>query len=268
VTGLAKAIDVARVAKSGRVYLDRSTEALRVPRFDVELDVDMENDTATGLIYLWGTRLVVNKRNVPLTDGEYRPFVTFEVDDTDGEAAAFAGLWTYLGGLVMATHLAGLSFGAWCYTGAEARCMRHLAAKHEGAPGVPTVEQVEAFLVSDYWNDLYDVVAKQLVWPTEDLSLKTVAKWARHSWRDSDAGGDASGVWYRQAVGDPDPVERDASRQRLLEYNEDDVVATAVLRQWLGKLMRARKPENRLPNVAVLDRRFRRRPAPRVPARR
>ncbi len=38
--------------------------------------------------------------------------------------------------------------------------------------------------------------------------------------------------WYREAVGyegAPDPTQR----QRLLEYNEDDVIATKILREWM-----------------------------------
>jgi predicted RecB family nuclease len=259
--GITAAIDAARVAKAGKVHLARGVKALDIPRFDVELDVDMENETTKGLIYMWGTRLEVHKRGVPLyaNDGEYKAFTTWGVDDTDGEAQAFADLWSFLGGLILVTHLAGLSFGAWCYTGAEARCMRSLARKHVGYPGAPTPDQVEAFLASPYWVDLYDVVNNQLVWPTEDLSLKTVAKWARHSWRDSDASGDASTVWYRDAVGDPDPEVRGSAQTRLLEYNEDDVIATAVLRRWLRSLMRARKVDNRIPPVSTLKSRWKQR---------
>ena len=62
--------------------------------------------------------------------------------------------------------------------------------------------------------------------------LKKIAPLAGHRWRDDEAGGEASMSWYREAVGyegSPDPSQR----QRLLEYNEDDVIATKILREWM-----------------------------------
>jgi predicted RecB family nuclease len=64
--------------------------------------------------------------------------------------------------------------------------------------------------------------------------LKKIAPIAGHRWRDEEAGGEASMSWYREAVGydgDPDPQQR----RRLLEYNEDDVIATKVLREWMSE---------------------------------
>ncbi|MBM4570288.1 recombinase RecB, partial [Rhodococcus hoagii] len=60
-------------------------------------------------------------------------------------------------------------------------------------------------------------------------------------WRDAEANGEASMSWYREAVGydgDPDLTQR----QRLLEYNEDDVIATKVLREWMSERAAAEIP--------------------------
>ena len=134
--------------------------------------------------------------------------------------------------------------------------MRHLVKKHAGVPGIPTSEELEAFIASDHWVDLSIAVKNQLVWPTLDLSLKSVAKWARHSWRDTDASGDSSTVWHYEAVHGETEEIRDAARQRLLDYNEDDVIATWVLREWLSKLSKARDPKSRVPVLSSLDSRF------------
>lgn len=63
------------------------------------------------------------------------------------------------------------------------------------------------------------------------LGLKVVAvEGAGFSWRDEDPGGLASQDWLDAArAGDT------ASRQRILEYNEDDVRATLAVRNWLRR---------------------------------
>jgi predicted RecB family nuclease len=257
-SGLADAIDKARVAKVGKVHLARGVEKLVVPRADIELDVDMENQ-AGGIIYLWGTRLVIRHENLRIPGPGYRPFATFGVDDYEGEANAFAGMWSWMQSLRTLAAQSGLTFKAYCYTGAEVRCMRHLVKEYAGMRGIPSSEELEEFIDSEEWVDLYTIVESNLVWPTEDLGLKSLAKWARHSWRDTDASGDSSTVWYTEATTDPDEATRDAAQRRLLEYNEDDVVATWVLRDWLTRLATARQPGQKLPNVASLESRFARR---------
>jgi predicted RecB family nuclease len=254
-SGLADAVDAARVSKAGKVHLARGVQRLEVPRADIELDVDMENE-AGGIIYLWGTRLVVRHDGLRIPGPAYRPFATFIGGDSAGEAEAFAGMWAWMHALKTMAATSGLTFKAYCYTGAEARCMRALVTRHAGVRGIPTSDELEEFLASDVWVDMYPVVAKQLVWPTENLTLKSTAKWARFSWRDSDASGDSSTVWYTHAVSSPDPAERAASQRRLLEYNEDDVIATYHLRDWLSRLASARQPGEKLPNVKALGSRF------------
>ena len=52
--------------------------------------------------------------------------------------------------------------------------------------------------------------------------------------RDAEAGGENSMRWYRDAVGmdGHPPVEQ--QRERLLQYNEDDVRATCAVRRWMS----------------------------------
>lgn len=59
---------------------------------------------------------------------------------------------------------------------------------------------------------------------------------AGFQWRDEDPGGDQSTVWYERAVSHPDQGVREENRARLLAYNEDDVKATAAIREWLTRI--------------------------------
>ena len=256
---LPEEIDAARVAKIGKVHLKRGISDFRVPRADIEIDIDFENaagGTTGGVIYLWGTRLTVRNKALSIPGEAYRPFVTWADNDDDDEARVFIEFWKWLQTLITLAANSKMSFAGYCYSEAEARCMRHLARKHAGRPGMPTIEDVDALIDSDNWVDMYPLVNRNLLWPTESMSVKAVAKWARHSWRDEDASGDSSTVWYRDAVLHPDEAVRAANQQRLLDYNEDDCVATLVLRDWLDKLVNAREPSRRIPSVSSLNARF------------
>lgn len=239
-------VDAARARRTGKVYLARGLDDFELPTADIEIDVDMENDPSPdGIIYLWGTWMKVWGDDMRIPGDAYRPFVTWD-GTPEAEARVFADFWRWLSSMRVLAESTGTSLRAYCYSAAEVRCMRSIVSRHAGQPGIPTAEELEEFVSSDQWVDLYTVVRSQFVWPTDDLSLKSVAKWARHTWRDPDPGGDESVVWYRQAV------EGDAAMQkRLLEYNEDDVIATKVVRKTLIGLRR-----KGIQRISDLDARF------------
>jgi predicted RecB family nuclease len=80
------------------------------------------------------------------------------------------------------------------------------------------------------------------------MGLKAMAKLAGFTWRGEEGGGALAMVRYAEAVGDtdPDPEVGAGARRWILEYNEDDVRATAALREWLDTEARL------LPSVADL----------------
>ena len=81
--------------------------------------------------------------------------------------------------------------------------------------------------------DLYfDVVLKHTEWPTKDYSIKTLARFLGFDWRDTDPSGAASIEWFDQWVKSSDP----AIKERILQYNEDDCIATRILLDGLMRL--------------------------------
>jgi len=103
-------------------------------------------------------------------------------------------------------------------------------------------EEVEKFLASGQLVDLLLVIRGQLE-SGGSYSLKKIAPRAGFTWRDDDPSGDASMSWHRHATGNrPDAT---IARHRLLNYNEDDVRATSVIRRWLD--------QTNFPSVADLD---------------
>jgi predicted RecB family nuclease len=214
----------------------RRSETVDVVRADVELDVDMESYLDDGA-YLWGTLLT--GRDVPGFDQGYRPFVTWRPLDSAETATNFVAFWHYLSSLRAACAERGYTFAAYCYSHkAEERWLYGTPARFPDEPGMPTRADIAAFCASPQWVDLYQEVKRLFIVPGS-LRLKAVAPVAGFAWRDEEPGGENSMAWYRAALStEPAPgaaaddgVTR--NRQRILDYNEDDVRATHALRQWM-----------------------------------
>jgi predicted RecB family nuclease len=207
-------------------YRRRAADRIFVPRADIEIDVDMEN--VAGGCYLWGTLL--NERGpTGVVGSEFVPFVSWNPDTARGEIEAFLAFWEWLTDLRNEAAKRGASLLAYCYSqGAENGQMRRVAAL------CGMEERVEGLLGSDQWVDLYPIVKKQLV-TGRGMGLKKMAPMAGFSWRGPEVGGDLAMVRYLEATSDEDETVRDRARQWILEYNEDDVRATAALRDWLDR---------------------------------
>ena len=230
-------IDQARAAVAGRPFLLRRVDRVDMPRADVEIDVDMENGESG--VYLWGVR--VSRTGEEFSSPYYLPFVSWDPLDRDVEAQNFVRFWTWMTELRDATWAESRSFAAYCYSSAENTQMLRIASHSSAGPGV---DDVAAFVTGPYWLDLHAVVKAQII-TGDGLGLKKVAPLAGFEWRDDDPGGDQSMVWYWRAVHHPDPVVRGNNRARLLAYNEDDVEATAAIREWLSTA--------RIPNIEIFD---------------
>lgn len=244
----------------------RKVAATSAPRADVEVDVDMEAYPGAGC-YLWGAR----------TNGSYTPFVTWADPGPDGlggtsEGANFTMFWHWLMDQRRAAHESGRTFAAYCWSAeAENHWMRFSAKRFTGTlydipflPSVdsevgdgsvgkhalmaPTPEEVDAFLKSDEWVDMFRVVRTQLLAPG-GLKLKQVAPWAGFDWRDEEAAGLGSVIMHRSAVDSAEPESlRNDTRATLLRYNSDDCEAMAWIRDWLDG------PANALPHGTQLPR--------------
>ncbi len=226
-------VALARARGSGRTVL-RRVESVPVRRADVEVDVDMESFGEAGA-YLWGALLTYpgGRRDGDPEPG-YRGFATWHPVPTPDEGRSFGEFWTWLTAVRADAAASGRTFAAYCYNEqAENRWMLASADRFAGVPGVPSTEEVQAFVAGPDWVDLFGVVSAWFLC-THGKGLKKIAPAAGFAWRDPDAGGENSMRWYRDAVGmdgaEPDPLQR----ERLLAYNADDVAATHALRVWMS----------------------------------
>ncbi|MEU4669823.1 TM0106 family RecB-like putative nuclease [Amycolatopsis sp. NPDC023774] len=216
----------------------RRTPQVEVPRGDVEVDVDMESFGDAGA-YLWGTLL--SGADIGVEQG-YRAFATWEPLPTTDEARSFAEFWTWFTDVRERTLAAGLTFRAYCYNAlAENRWLFGSVERFGDHPGIPAKKDVQSFVDSDEWVDLFRSVTDQFLC-SRGKGLKVIAPVAGFRWRDAEAGGEASMRWYRDAVGMDGETPDGTQRERLLQYNEDDVLATKALREWMSDRAQAEVP--------------------------
>lgn len=183
----------------------------------VEIDFDIES-AADGRIYLWG--FLVSTDGGP---GTYQEFSRFDDLGDAGEAALAVEAFSWLRSMVDA----GGSLAVYHYSGYEVARIRELAQREQD----PLLDWAVAY-AEEHFVDLLEVV-KTHYFGVGGLGLKLIAKHAGFTWRDDDPGGLNSQRWFADAVHSPDPATRDLARIRVLEYNEDDVIATHHLRAWL-----------------------------------
>ncbi|KJH73534.1 TM0106 family RecB-like putative nuclease [Aliterella atlantica] len=94
-------------------------------------------------------------------------------------------------------------------------------------------EQLKPLL--ERFIDVYEEMTQMVVLPTESYALKTVARWLGFEWRNPEASGSQSIFWYDRWLETGDRTLLDA----IVQYNEDDCLATRHLKDWLVKFIQS-----------------------------
>ncbi len=186
-------------------------ETPSLPDLNKELFFDIEVDPMRDICYLHG--FVERQRQTEETE-RYVPFIA-NTPSQEEEERAFSEAWQYVKSCE--------PYAIYYYSKYERTWWRKLQHRY---PSVVTVEEIESLFDSASSIDLYyDVVKKCTEWPTRDHSIKTLAKYLGFGWRDASPSGAESIEWYHRWVETEDPD----IRQRILDYNEDDCIATRIL---------------------------------------
>ncbi len=211
------AVRRARMLLDGVSFARETGGPIELPRAQVEIDFDIES-SADGRIYLWG--FLVDEGAKP---ARYRDFSRFDDLDDAGEVALAQEAFRWLRSVVDSAD----TVSVYHYSGYEVARIRGLADREDD----PLLDWAAAY-AEEYFIDLLETV-KTHYFGASGLGLKLIAQHAGFRWRDEDPGGLNSQRWFADAVHDPDPELRSQARTRVLEYNEDDVLATSRLRTWL-----------------------------------
>jgi predicted RecB family nuclease len=187
-------------------------QAITLPVAKKEVFFDIEADPMRDIVYLHG----FVERPYSQPDGKkFIPFYSDGIDSAD-EEAAFSAAWKYLAARV-------LDSTVYYYSSYERTAYKKLAEKY---PKVCSIDEVITLFELPAMVDLYtDVVKKYTEWPTYNQSIKTLAQFLEFDWRDTHPSGAASIEWYNRWVETGDPT----IKQRILDYNEDDCLATGVV---------------------------------------
>lgn len=186
-------------------------ETPNVPDLNIELFFDIEVDPMRDICYLHG---FVERQGRLAETERYVPFIA-NTPTPEEEERAFSEAWQYV--------KSSKPCAIYYYSKYERTWWRRLQQKY---PSVVTIEEVEAMFDPGSAIDLYyDVVKKCTEWPTRDHSIKTLATYLGFKWRDTSPSGAESIEWYHRWVETGDPN----IKQRILNYNEDDCIATRVL---------------------------------------
>lgn len=212
----------ARLIAAG-VVLERTTRGpIQLPEHELEIDLDIET-SAGDHAYLWGFH--VDDR----ASGHryYRSFARFQAMDAHAERALAAEAFEWLRAITR-----GRDVAVYHYSDYETIRVHRLAGRL-AENGDADLAAWAAAATEDLFVDLFPVVRAHF-FGADGLGLKVVATAAADfRWRDEEPGGLASQTWFADAVGAATDELRAAARVRVLEYNEDDVLATWHLRAWL-----------------------------------
>ncbi|KAB3520001.1 hypothetical protein GC425_08830 [Corynebacterium sp. zg254] len=193
-----------------------------------EVDVDMEAHPERGT-FLWGT----------FDGSRYIAFSDFSAGDDGQHVAEF---WRWLMGRKTASEERGRHFQAWVYAAQGENYWLRYYADHYGGRSYPTAQgdvvmptraEVDEFLASESWCDVFEIVKRALA-GTGSLGLKTVSPLAGFHFSQEGVNGRAAVTLFEQAVGSAAGVAATA-RRTLERYNADDCVATRQVRYWLRR---------------------------------
>lgn len=225
---LDEAVAIARMRRDGRMIELRRNEPPNCPRFDREIDLDLEND-ADQRAYLWGLA-ITDRDSSPVGDSpptpQYEAIVEFTPMDAAQEQQLTGRVVDRLHELVTEARAAGRTVGIFHYSPTEVNWLRRILADSDYAA---TLEEVLPYFV----DQLQTIRSSLRI--IGGNGLKNVAQLGPgFNWRVNDPGGSQSQAWLETAR-HAEPEQATRAKQKLLSYNEDDVLATWMVRQWLDR---------------------------------
>jgi predicted RecB family nuclease len=193
------------IAISEERYLIRGP--VDFPESEIEVYFDIESNPLRDFDYLFGVLVV---------KGGEENYYAFTADGPEDEAK----MWDEFVGFLERHHDAMI----YHYGLFEQEVMRRFAARY----GVSKIAQE---VIDRNMIDLLYLFRPHVIFPLSFYTLKDIACYLGFSWRSEDASGANSVVWHEEWLAS----KNDAFMKKIKEYNEDDVRATHLIKEWLEK---------------------------------
>ncbi len=197
-----------RFNNQAKVLVANQPFILRKPNFPEvqhEIYFDIESDPTRDVDYLLGYLIKTGNKV------EYKYFLA---KDKSEEEKTWRNFLDFLAKID--------NFVIYHYAYYERQVFDRLALRY----GAPTV-LMDKFRENTI--DLHQKLVDQAVLPLYFYSLKDVAGYLGYKWDDPHAGGAESVSWYNDWLDKKD----DSIMTKILKYNEDDVRATMLIKEWL-----------------------------------
>ncbi len=201
-----------RQARALKERVHDVVEPVELPSSNVELYFDIESDPVRDLDYLFGVLKVERAKDGSVTD-TYHAFLAESEHDEQRAWDEFAAF------LHEHRHAPVFHYG-WYEISVCAKLIDRYGAP-EGA-------------MASWENNFVDLNARlrsAIIFPLSFYSLKDIAQYLGFKWRTQGASGVESIRWYHEWLERGDR----ALLERIVQYNEDDVRATRLLKEWLEK---------------------------------
>ena len=203
---------IIRFSNQAKALVTGEPNILRKPNFpEVRYEVyfDIESDPLGDIDYLLGCLTKDNET------GETK-YQSFLAKDKEHEPEIWTRFLDYLAKLD--------NFVIYHYAFYERQVFDRLALRY-GAPSA-LVEKFKENTV-----DLHLKLVDCAILPIYFYSLKDVGAYLGYKWNDPHAGGAESVIWYQEWS----EKKEEATLKKILRYNEDDVRATMIIKNWLSQ---------------------------------
>ncbi|MEK7108156.1 MAG: TM0106 family RecB-like putative nuclease [Patescibacteria group bacterium] len=201
-----------RQARALKERVHDVVEPVELPSSSVELYFDIESDPVRDLDYLFGVLKVERTKDGSVTD----TFHAFLAESEHDEQRA----WDEFAAFLHEHRHAPVFHYGWYEISVCAKLIDRYGAP-EGA-------------MASWENNFVDLNARlrsAIIFPLSFYSLKDIAQYLGFKWRTQGASGVESIRWYHEWLERGDR----ALLERIVQYNEDDVRATRLLKEWLEK---------------------------------
>ncbi|MCX6780984.1 MAG: TM0106 family RecB-like putative nuclease [Candidatus Magasanikbacteria bacterium] len=188
--------------------------APKLPTAEFEIYFDIEGDPLHNVEYLFGFLISENGRDV------YKPFLAERPAD---EEKMWREFLNWIGSSDMRTK----DYIVYHYAPYESTRLTTLSDRYKA--GMSDADRLAIVQFRARMFDLNDIVKEDFIFPLYFYGLKQICKLLGFSWRSKKAGGAQSIFWYEEWLKTGDREILDT----VVQYNEDDVLATKFLRDWI-----------------------------------